>query len=142
MNRALLIIGILIVSPVSFLNAHPSKSSARALSVSGVVRQLRSSGLSASSAGTIEQSFFTPKARVYRVEGDDMQVYEYKSIAAAAKEAARVAPDGSIGGSMPMWIAPPHFFHKDRVIALYLGSNPKVLGELIKTLGPQFAGRP
>ena len=39
------------------------------------------------------------------------------------------------------WIAPPHFFRKERVIVLYLGTDAKVLAVLTELLGAQFAGR-
>jgi len=117
------------------------RKSARAFGTASLVQQLRTSGLTVETADTISQPFFTPKGRVYRVNGDDLQLYEYRDAPAAAKEASRVSPDGSIGGSMPMWIAPPHFFRKDRVIAIYLGSNAKVLSALTQSIGAQFAGK-
>ncbi|HEY5610073.1 MAG TPA: hypothetical protein VIL97_02610 [Thermoanaerobaculia bacterium] len=41
---------------------------------------------------------------------------------------------------MPMWIAPSHFFQRDRLIVIYLGTSEKILGVLRETLGPEFAG--
>ena len=42
---------------------------------------------------------------------------------------------------MVRWMAAPHFFRRSRVIALYLGNDPKVLSALQQVLGSQFAGR-
>ena len=89
----------------------------------------------------VSQPFFSVKAAVYRIDGGELQVYNYRSASAAAKEAGRVAPNGAIGGAMPRWIAPPHFFRKGRVIAIYLGSSDKALKALTRVMGPQFAGK-
>ena len=113
-----------------------STGSAAALS-----RTLRDHGLSVKAAGVISQPFFTPKAKVFTVEVADLQVYEYRSTASAQKEAARVAADGmSVGTAMVTWMAPPHFFRKQRLIAVYIGSDARVLRALTDALGPQFAG--
>jgi hypothetical protein len=75
-------------------------------------------------------------------------VFEYPSPETARSDAARVAPDGySIGpgGTLPAaqieWVAPPHFFRRGRIIAVYLGSDQKVLDWLQGVFGEQFAGR-
>jgi hypothetical protein len=41
---------------------------------------------------------------------------------------------------MITWIEPPHFFRKERVLVLYIGSDATVLKALHDVLGPQFAG--
>ena len=142
MMRSIFIVSVVLgLAAAPPADARSSRKPSRAFGTASLVRQLRANGLTVAPAGTISQPFFTPKARVYRVNGGDLQVYEYKDAASAAKEAGRVSTDGSIGGSMPMWIAPPHFFRKDRIIAIYLGSNAKALSGLAKSLGPQFAGK-
>lgn len=108
--------------------------------VTSIVDQLNASGLRVEPRGSIEQPFFSVPATVYAVDGDDLQLYQYASASAAEKDAAKVAPNGAIGTSMPMWIAPPHFFRRDNIIAIYLGSSAKTLDALHQTLGPQFAG--
>lgn len=103
---------------------------------------LRAAGLTVEDAGTVEQPFFGVPASVFRVDGNDVQVYEFDSAAAAEKAAADVAPNGgSIGTAMMSWMAPPHFFRKDRLIVNYLGTSEKTLAALRNLLGPQFAGR-
>lgn len=78
---------------------------------------------------------------MFRVNGEDLQVYEFASADAASRAAAEVAPDGrSIGTTMMTWMAPPHFFRKDRVIAIHLGSNADVTRALREIMGTQFAG--
>jgi hypothetical protein len=118
-----------------------SAAASKQTTTASVVDQLKASGLRVESRGSIEQSFFSVPATVYAVDGDDLQLYEYPTAPAAEKDAAKVAPNGAIGTSMPMWIAPPHFFRRDQIIAIYLGSSAKNLEALRQTLGQQFAGQ-
>lgn len=115
---------------------------ATAGSVSAVIDALRGAGLNVEAAGTLQQPFFTPPAQVFTVDGRDLQLYEFATPATAAEAAAQVAPAGGSVGTVSMsWMAPPHFFRKDRLIAIYLGTSPKTLAELERLFGPQFAGR-
>jgi hypothetical protein len=117
-------------------------SEASGTTASSVVASLRDAGLEIRDAGTVEQPFFGVPARVFVVEGRDLQLYEFASATHAEQAASQVAPGGSpIGTSMVTWMAPPHFFRKDRVIANYVGTSERVLTELRRVFGPQFAGR-
>lgn len=103
---------------------------------------LRAAGLRVEDAGQVEQPFFSVPAHVYRVEGGDVQVYEFPSEEVASAEAAKVAPSGmTIGTSSMHWMAPPHFFRRGRTIVNYLGDDARVLAELERLMGKQFAGR-
>ena len=89
----------------------------------------------------ITQAFFTPEGSIIKVNGADVQVFEYESVEAMESEAAQVAPDGgSIGTSMVTWMDTPHFYKAGRIIVLYVGSDESVLSLLENALGPQFAG--
>lgn len=111
-------------------------------SVPAIVGALRSAGLKVAAAGTLQQPFFTAAANVFTVEGNDLQLYEFGTAAEAERAAAQVAPDGgSIGTASIAWMAPPHFFRNDRVVAIYIGTSARVHAELQRLLGPQFAGR-
>ena len=119
-----------------------SGDSSAGMSYQSLVDHLRSSGLKVESAGEIEQPFFTPKARVIRIgTTGEAQVYEYASEQAAEADAAKVKPDGSIGGSMPHWIASPHFFRRGTLLVLYLGSDENTLANLRSFLGNEFTQR-
>ena len=119
-----------------------SGDSSAGMSYQSLVDHLRSSGLKVESAGEIEQPFFSPKARVIRIgTTGEAQVYEYASEQAAEADAAKVNSDGSIGGSMPHWIAPPHFFRRRNLIVLYLGTDENTLLQLRGFLGTEFAGQ-
>ena len=70
-----------------------------------------------------------------------MQVYEYASDAARRAWSRAISRDG---GSINrgnrrtevLWIAPPHFFARGKVIALYLGSDERLIADLASVLGP------
>jgi hypothetical protein len=103
---------------------------------------LQAAGATVETGDPITQQFFTPEGQTLKVNGADLQVFEYESAEAMEKEASQVAPDGgSIGTSMVDWIDTPHFYKAGRIIALYVGSDQTVLDLLNKVLGPQFAGR-
>ena len=121
---------------------HQTSSGSAGMTYEELVQHLRSSGLKVESLGEVEQPFFTQKARVIRIgTTGEAQVYEYATEEQAAAEAAKVSSDGSIGGSMPMWIAPPHFFRRRNLLVLYLGSDETTLLNLRGFLGNEFAGR-
>lgn len=121
---------------------HKTSGGSAGMSYDDLVEHLRSSGMKVESLGDVEQPFFTRKARVIRLgTTGEAQVYEYATEDQAAADAAKVSSNGSIGGSMPMWVAPPHFFRRRSLIVLYLGSDENTLLQLRGLLGTEFAGQ-
>jgi hypothetical protein len=107
-----------------------------------LVDALRQSAAVVETSETVDQAFFRVSGRLIRVEGEDVQVFEYRDGATAQADAQQVSADGGQIGTMSiLWVAPPHFHRRDRVIALYVGSNERVLAALRTAVGPQFAGR-
>ena len=107
-----------------------------------LINALKAAGATVETGESITQEFFTPKGHTLKVNGSDLQVFEYASAEAMTKEASQVAPDGgSIGTSMVDWIDTPHFYKVGRIIVLYVGNDQKVLDLLNKVVGLQFAGR-
>lgn len=103
---------------------------------------LREAGATLDSTETIKQEFFGVEGRILKVNGVDVQVFEYKSLAAMEADAALVSADGgSVGTSMMMWMASPHFFKSGRVLVLYFGDDASILDLLKNALDNQFAGR-
>ena len=76
-----------------------------------------------------------PATRV-TVNGEDVLVYEFATVAEADAEAGRV-PDVL---AVTRWTSAPHFFRGNRIIVLYVGTDEAVIGLLQRLLGPQFAG--
>ena len=107
-----------------------------------LVAALEAAGATVEAGEPITQVFFSPEGNIIKVNGADVQVFEYESTEAMESEASQVAPDGgSVGTSMMMWMDTPHFYKAGRIIALYVGSDTTILGLLEQGLGPQFAGR-
>lgn len=107
-----------------------------------LIGALQSSGAKVETGDTVDQPFFSVKGQTLRVNGADMQVFEYPSTEALEAEAKMVAPDGgSVGTSMVSWVSTPHFYKADRVLVLYVGDDATTLSLLKGILGEQFAGR-
>ena len=107
-----------------------------------LVSALQDAGATVETGDPISQAFFTPEGSILKVNGADVQVFEYESAEAMQEEASQVAPDGgSIGTSMVSWIDTPHFYQAGRIIVLYVGSDQAIQDLLEKALGPEFAGR-
>ena len=106
------------------------------------VDALRAAGATVEPSEPITQVFFTPEGNILKVNGADVQVFEYESEEAMEAEASQVTPDGgSIGTTMVTWMDTPHFYKAGRIIVLYVGSDGAILSLLEEVLGPQFAGR-
>lgn len=62
--------------------------------------------------------------------------------AVSAADAGKFAPDGSVlvANQRIYYRGTPHLFRQDRVIVIYAGDDPAVLGILTRLLGKQFAG--
>ncbi len=107
-----------------------------------LIDNLRAAGATVEPAGEIEQPFFSVKGQSIRVNGGDVQVFEYADASAANADAALVAPDGgSVGTTMVMWVEAPHFYKTGKLIALYVGTDSNLTGVLESVMGPQFGGR-
>jgi len=107
-----------------------------------LIDNLRAAGATVDPAGDVSQPFFSVKGQVIKVNGEDVQAFEYIDKATAEAEAGLVSPDGSsIGTSMVSWIAPPHFYKAGKIIAIYVGENNEVTNLLEEVIGSQFAGR-
>ena len=106
-----------------------------------LIAALEASGATAETGESIVQEFFSPEGSIIKVNGADVQVFEYESAEAMENEASQVASDGgSVGTSMMMWMDTPHFYKAGRIIVLYIGSDGTVLSLLEQALGQQFAG--
>ena len=109
--------------------------------LSGIVTALRAESVDVKEVETLEQPFFPVPAHVFTANGEDLQLYEFASVADAEHAAAAVDARGSTIGTTKMsWLAPPHFFRKDRVIAIHLGDSASTRAALERVMGKPFAG--
>jgi len=106
-----------------------------------LVDELRAAGATVDRAGNVSQPFFAPQGQMLRVNGEDVQTFEFASAEEADTVAETVSADGSsIGTSMVSWIAPPHFYKAGKLIVIYVGSDSDVIDALQEAMGSQFAG--
>ena len=86
---------------------------------------------------------FTGESVMEDIEGDPYRFFRYPSVEAAAKDVARVSPDGQrIGGKRMRWAGPVHIYYLRKRIVVYVGSNPRTLAVIAQVFGPQVAGDP
>jgi hypothetical protein len=117
-------------------------STPRVKNLRELINKLKSGGERVARKEKVEQPFFSVKGQIIAIGNQDVQVFEYRTIKATELDARKISNKGSSAGtSMPMWIAPPHFFKNGRLIVLYVGEQETVLKALKDALGPQFAGR-
>lgn len=104
-----------------------------------LISNLRSKGATVKPSNErVSQPFFSVSGRILIINGQAAQVFEFAKAATAAAETKRVG-DGATTSAA--WIAPPHFYHRGRLIVLFVGDNQTVLKLLTTVLGPQFAGQ-
>ena len=110
-------------------------------SYDGLVAALRENGSTVDSVGPISQPFFVPEGQVIRVDGHEVQVFEFTIEQDAQSAAETISPDGStIGTSSILWVEAPHFYKSGRLIVLYVGEEDAVVDALDVVLGAQIAG--
>jgi len=116
-----------------------------------LVAKLKASGAKVMPGAAINQPFMDVQGRTLAVNGEQLQVYEYASVADANKQAARISPDGTtftavsssgmpVGVTQVDWVKPPHLYKAGQIIVFYIGTNIAVMHLLEGILGKQFAG--
>ena len=107
-----------------------------------LVDSLHTAGAEVELGDMVEQAFFSVKGQIVKVNGSDVQVFEYENAEAMEAGAEQVAPDGgSVGTSMITWVDTPHFYKTGRILVLYVGDDAATTDLLKSVLGEQFAGR-
>ena len=116
----------------------PSEFDQRAL-----IAALQSRGAAVTIGGPVEHTpLFPVSGRYLQVDSESVQVWEFASNGEAETAASGVIPDGAGTATVRVfWVAPPHFYRRDRLIALYVGSQSTLISSLTAIMGPQFAGR-
>lgn len=136
----LLIVGCAL--PGASANEPDGAGGDRHLSVEKVVARLQARGIAVERQPSINQPFFEPEGQVFTIDGESVQFFQFDSAAAAADAVANISPDGSqIDTSVISWIAEPHFYRSEALIALYVGDHAETVALLAEIFGPQLAGR-
>jgi len=112
-----------------------------------LVDALSRAGLSVQPVGPVTQPFLHPQTGTrLRIGGPtlaettEIQSFEYASAGAARADASTIQPNGQPRNASVDWVAPPHFFLKERILVIYVGRDPAVVKLLGDTLGPPVAG--
>jgi hypothetical protein len=108
-------------------------------STQAMVDALTGAGMTVTPTGPIEQPFFSEKGSSYEAGSGYLQIFEYTDAAAAASDAAKIKPDGTIEGYSVHWVASPHFYQMGRLIVIYLGDDAADLATMQGLLGDPFA---
>ena len=135
------IVGLFLVAGLAVGCIRTSAGGGSVTDLASLTDDLRAAGATVEPAGEVSQPFFSVEGQVITVNGEDVQVFEYADAASADAEAALVSPDGSsVGTTMVLWIATPHFYRAGQLIVIYVGDSTAVTDALEAVLGPQFAG--
>lgn len=102
-----------------------------------LVDALRKAEVTVEPAGSIEQGFFSVQGLLVRVNGVEVQVYEYTSEELRLADSSQIQADGTlVGHSAIRWVAPPHFWAEGRLIVLYVGEDQATIDLFTSLLGP------
>lgn len=114
----------------------PAPEKTKVDSYQSLVDALRLDGATIEPGGNVEQPFFKVPGQVIRVNGQDVQVFEYENEAARQVDSSQISSDGStIGTSIVTWMDTPHFWAKGKTIVLYIGKNQATVDLLNQVLG-------
>ena len=106
-----------------------------------LVANLRAADARVEPGGKIDQPFLSVKGRLIKVNGEEVQVFQYRNAVQTDAQAALVSRNGrTVGTTKVHWLGPPHFYKREKLLVLYIGGNDQVLKVLEATLGRQFAG--
>ena len=121
--------------------ATPTETVEIEFDIAALMRELIDQGSPVEVGDDITQSFFSVPWQRIIVHQESVQVFSYASSEAAQADADLVSPTGStVGTSMITWVAPPHYYLRDSLLVLYVGSSGPVIDLLETIMGPQFAG--
>ena len=107
-----------------------------------LLANLRATGARVTPAGKVVQPFFSVSGKAIQVNGEAVQVFQYRDAARTDEQAALVSRNGStVGTTKVHWLGPPHFYKREKLLVLYIGENDQVLRALEGALGHPFAGQ-
>jgi len=148
-NRIILVLLLCEVIIMTACSTQGSPSS-HGMDYNTLLKDLQAQDTTVVPAEDVSQSFMNAQqGHIVKIQGEQIQVYEYATASDVDTQASHISPDGSTftvksltgtSGSAVDWVGPPHFYKQGRVIVLYVGKNSTVTQTLTKVLGRQFAG--
>ena len=107
-----------------------------------LVASLRAAGATVEPGDDVDQPFFPVTGKMLRIDGEEVQVFQFAGAEQAAAQAARISPTGAtVGTAKIYWIGVPHFYRAGKLLVLYVGGSERVLKTLETAFGRQFAGQ-
>jgi len=101
-----------------------------------LVDSLRGAGAEVEPIEEIQQPFFNATGQIIKVNGADVQVFEFVDEAARKAASDQVSPDGSsTGTTMITWVDQPNFWAKGQVIVIYVGKDAAPIDLLSSVIG-------
>ena len=101
-----------------------------------LVDALRAAGATVEPTGTVEQPFFEVSGQTIKVDGADVQVFEFPAEATSESVSSLITPEGQPSPtSIVDWVDQPNFWAKGRIIVLYIGKDQTVIERLSQVLG-------
>lgn len=105
------------------------------------IEELLESGAAVQHMGSIYQPFMSGQGRVVRVNGEDIQIFEYANDTAARNEVKSFTSDGCCFGNTNIsWMGSPHIYQQDRLLVIYVGDRTSMRNLLENMMGTQYAG--
>ncbi len=121
---------------VFFLGACTPPSPEPISDVYSLVTRLRAEGAPAEPGGTIPSALFSVDGRLLLIGDEEIQAYEYGSESAAKADVARIRAGGEAGAGKTIWVVPPRFYLRGRLLVVYVGTDQNTLALMNETLGP------
>lgn len=111
-----------------------------------LINQLQMAEFHVVHGGEIRHDFLSIPGRTILVNGEQVELFEYASRAAATTDSHHIDKDACLvhtptGNFMEEWPGTPHLYLKDRLMVIYMGTTPAIEAFLVSHLGAQFAGK-
>lgn len=111
------------------------------LTYEGLAEALRAAGATVEPGDELDEIFPGIPTRIMKVNGADVQVFEFADEATAAAAASMISANGYTVGTMAIdWIDQPNFWTRGRLIVLYVGKDLALIDLLTGILGEPLTG--
>jgi hypothetical protein len=132
---------LMLVLVISSFGCAPSGIKNSVMDYTTLLSKLRDSDASVTEDGEARSHFAAVEAKVIKVNGGSVQVYEYETPQAMQSDTTYISSDGfTINSASISWIGPPHLYKSGRVFVTYIGKDETIINLLVQILGSQFAG--
>jgi hypothetical protein len=113
----------------------------KSLTYDTLIEQLRAAGAQVEPGETLQADFLGVESRMLKVNGADVQVWEFIDEQSAQAAASTIQANGYIIGNAAVdWIDQPNFFSRGRVVVLYVGKDAAMIELLTKVVGEPITG--